>query len=122
MSLSAQAMWEYFQLLLNYKDSQIEEMKQLHPMEAKKALAESLTSLFFDNSIAKKEGEDETGGKDETEDAMVRAGLMANAVRFKTIDLDNVPEEYKEMVESDLKEQKKKEEELKKTLEEAPTR
>ena len=69
--------------------------------------------------IAKKEGEDETGGKDETEDAMVRAGLMANAVRFKTIDLDNVPEEYKEMVESDLKEQKKKEEELKKTLEEA---
>ena len=47
---------------------------------------------------------------------------MANAVRFKTIDLDNVPEEYKEMVESDLKEQKKKEEELKKTLEEAPTR
>ena len=72
--------------------------------------------------IAKKEGEDETGGKDETEDAMVRAGLMANAVRFKTIDLDNVPEEYKELVESDLKEQKKKEEELKKTLEEAPTR
>ena len=72
--------------------------------------------------IAKKEGPDETGGKDETEDAMVRAGLMANAVRFKTIDLDNVPEEYKELVESDLKEQKKKEEELKKTLEEAPTR
>jgi tyrosyl-tRNA synthetase len=33
-------------------------MKQLHPMEAKKALAESLTSLFFDNSIAKKEGEE----------------------------------------------------------------
>ena len=58
MSLSDQAMWEYFQLLLNYKDSQIEEMKQLHPMEAKKALAESLTSLFFDNSIAKKEGEE----------------------------------------------------------------
>ena len=29
---------------------------------------------------------------------MVRAGLMANAVRFKTIDLDNVPEEYKEML------------------------
>ena len=58
MSLSDQAMWEYFQLLLNYKDSQIEKMKQLHPMEAKKALAESLTSLFFDNSIAKKEGEE----------------------------------------------------------------
>ena len=53
---------------------------------------------------------------------MVRAGLMANAVRIKTIDLDNVPEEYKEMVESDLKEQKKKEEELKKTLEEALSR
>ena len=53
MSLSDEAMWEYFQLLLNYSDTQIEEMKQLHPMDAKKALAESLTSLFFEDSIQK---------------------------------------------------------------------
>ena len=58
MSLSDEAMWEYFQLLLNYSDVQIEEMKQLHPMDAKKALAESLTSLFFEDSIAKREREE----------------------------------------------------------------
>jgi len=58
MSLSDEAMWEYFQLLLNYSDTQIEEMKQRHPMDAKKALAESLTSLFFEDSIAKKEREE----------------------------------------------------------------
>jgi len=58
MSLSDEAMWEYFQLLLNYSDTQIEEMKQLHPMDAKKALAESLTSLFFEDSVAKKEREE----------------------------------------------------------------
>ena len=46
--------------------------------------------------------------KDETEDAMEERKSYANAVRFKTIDLDNVPEEYKEMYESDLKEQKEK--------------
>ena len=58
MSLSDEAMWEYFQLLLNYSDTQIEEMKQIHPMDAKKALAESLTSLFFEDSIAKREREE----------------------------------------------------------------
>ncbi len=58
MSLSDEAMWEYFQLLLNYSDAQIEEMKQRHPMDAKKALAESLTSLFFEDSIAKREREE----------------------------------------------------------------
>ena len=58
MSLSDEAMWEYFHLLLNYSETQIEEMKQLHPMDAKKALAEALTSLFFDDSIAKSEREE----------------------------------------------------------------
>ena len=58
MSLSDEAMWEYFHLLLNYSETQIEEMKQLHPMDAKKTLAESLASLFFDDSIAKREREE----------------------------------------------------------------
>lgn len=58
MSLSDEAMWEYFHLLLNYPGTQIEEMKQLHPMDAKKALAESLTSLFYEDSFAKKEREE----------------------------------------------------------------
>ena len=30
-------------------------MKKLHPMDAKKTLAESLTALFYDRKIAKKE-------------------------------------------------------------------
>lgn len=55
MSLSDDAMWEYFRLLLNFQDSQIEEMKKLHPMDAKKTLAESLTALFYDGKIARKE-------------------------------------------------------------------
>lgn len=58
MSLSDEAMWEYFQLLLNYPETQMEEMKQLHPMDAKKALAECLTSLFYEDSVAKKEKEE----------------------------------------------------------------
>ena len=55
MSLSDDAMWEYFRLLLNFQNTQIEEMKKLHPMDAKKTLAEALTALFYDGKIAKKE-------------------------------------------------------------------
>ena len=57
MSLSDDAMWDYFRLLLNFQDSQIEEMKELHPMDVKKTLAESLTSLFYNENLAKKERE-----------------------------------------------------------------
>lgn len=55
MSLSDDAMWEYFKLLLNYQEAQIKEMKEIHPMDAKKTLAESLTSLFYEEKVAKKE-------------------------------------------------------------------
>ena len=57
MSLSDDAMWEYYRLLLNFQESQIEEMKKMHPMDAKKMLAESLTSLFYGEDIGKKERE-----------------------------------------------------------------
>tara|TARA_E500000081_G_C6018302_1_gene298953 strand:- start:122 stop:826 length:705 start_codon:yes stop_codon:yes gene_type:complete len=58
MSVSDDAMWEYYKLLLNYDEGGLNELKKLHPMEAKKTLAESLTSLFFDSSVAKKEREE----------------------------------------------------------------
>ena len=55
MSLSDDAMWEYFKLLLNFNDNQLDDLKNLHPMDVKKTLAESLTSLFFDEFVGKKE-------------------------------------------------------------------
>jgi tyrosyl-tRNA synthetase len=55
MSLSDDAMWEYFKLLLNFNDNQLDDLKNLHPMDAKKTLAESLTSLFFDEFVGEKE-------------------------------------------------------------------
>ncbi|MDA7699536.1 tyrosine--tRNA ligase [Opitutales bacterium] len=55
MSLSDDAMWEYFKLLLNFNDNQLDDLKNLHPMDAKKTLAESLTSLFFDEFVGKNE-------------------------------------------------------------------
>jgi tyrosyl-tRNA synthetase len=58
MSLSDNAMWEYFKLLLNFNETQLDELKSLHPMDAKKTLAESLTSMFFDDLIGKKEKEE----------------------------------------------------------------
>ena len=54
MSLSDDAMWEYYRLLLNFQESQIEEMKKMHPMDAKKMLAESLTSLFMVKILEKR--------------------------------------------------------------------
>ncbi|MAK46015.1 MAG: tyrosine--tRNA ligase [Opitutae bacterium] len=58
MSLSDDSMWEYFKLLLNYQETKINEMKEIHPMDAKKTLAESLTSLFYEEKVAKKEREE----------------------------------------------------------------
>ena len=58
MSLSDDSMWEYFKLLLNYQETKINEMKEIHPMDAKKTLAESLTSLFYQEKVAKKEREE----------------------------------------------------------------
>jgi hypothetical protein len=50
------------------------------------------------------------GNKDETEDLMVRAGLMANAVSIKTMKIEDVPEDLRKYVQDDLDEKKKKEE------------
>ena len=55
MSISDDAMWDYFKLLLLESENCIEELKGGHPMEAKKRLATELTAIFFGNEIAQRE-------------------------------------------------------------------
>lgn len=44
MSISDELMWKYYYLLTNRPDKEIEELKNIHPMEAKKELAFEITS------------------------------------------------------------------------------
>lgn len=56
MSISDEVMWDYYNLLLESTDAQIERMKkEEHPMAAKKHLASSLTSLLYTMEVGKKE-------------------------------------------------------------------
>ena len=55
MSISDDAMWSYFRLLLLKSEDEIGELQALHPMESKKSLARELTALFFGDETAKKE-------------------------------------------------------------------
>ena len=55
MSISDDAMWSYFKLLLLKSEDEIGELQNLHPMESKKSLARELTALFFGDETAKKE-------------------------------------------------------------------
>jgi tyrosyl-tRNA synthetase len=55
MSIPDEAMGAYFKLLLEYSDGEIEALKNQHPMEAKKFLAQSLVARFFDPEIGAKE-------------------------------------------------------------------
>ena len=54
MSISDDAMWSYFRLLLLKSEDEICELQALHPMESKKSLARELTALFFGDETAKK--------------------------------------------------------------------
>ena len=55
MSISDDAMWSYFRLLLLKSEDEIGELQALHPMESKKETARELTALFFGDETAKKE-------------------------------------------------------------------
>ena len=55
MSISDDVMWSYFELLLLKTEDEMFELKNLHPMDAKKSLARELTALFFEDAIAQKE-------------------------------------------------------------------
>ena len=58
MSISDEAMPDYFRLLLGYENAVIDELRKVHPMEAKKRLAFELTSKFFNSKIANNEQEE----------------------------------------------------------------
>jgi hypothetical protein len=62
------------------------------------------------------------GNRDETEDMKVRAELMKNAVTMREMDLDDVPEAYKDYVKEDLAQEEKKRKETDKKFEDAPKR
>lgn len=55
MSISDDAMWSYFELLLLKSENAIKELKSLHPMQAKKNLASELTAIFYGDEIAEQE-------------------------------------------------------------------
>lgn len=55
MSLSDEVMWQYYQLLLNTSSLEIKQLKEQHPMEAKKTLAGKLVAQFYSQSIASAE-------------------------------------------------------------------
>ena len=57
MSISDDAMWEYFRLLLLEGEDGLERMKNDHPMVVKKELARKLTALFYGDELAEKEYE-----------------------------------------------------------------
>jgi len=52
MSVSDELMWKYFQLLSTKQEDELNELKNIHPMDAKKVLASELTALLHDNSSA----------------------------------------------------------------------
>lgn len=52
MSIADETMWIYFKLLLLYMDTQIEALRQQHPMEVKKILAKALVARFYGDEVA----------------------------------------------------------------------
>lgn len=57
MSIPDEAMWTYYRMLVQLDDAKIAERKQLHPMEAKKRLAVTLTAQFHSLETAAHERE-----------------------------------------------------------------
>ena len=57
MSINDDVMWDYYKLLLLESDEKIEELKGRHPMESKKQLASTLTSMFHGDEAGPRERE-----------------------------------------------------------------
>jgi tyrosyl-tRNA synthetase len=55
MSISDEVMWEYFRLLT---DDKLEEIKKMHPKEAKLHLAQKIVSFYYSEAAGKKEREE----------------------------------------------------------------
>jgi tyrosyl-tRNA synthetase len=58
MSISDEVMAVYYRLLLCQMEEEIVEMRQMHPMEAKKNLARQLVSRFYGEEVAEAESEE----------------------------------------------------------------
>lgn len=58
MSISDDLMWKWYVLLLGKSEKELADLKQVHPMEAKKTLAESLAARFQGSEAARKARED----------------------------------------------------------------
>lgn len=55
MSISDEAMWKYYKILLRYSDEEIEEIKnKIHPIENKKNLAYLILKRYWSNDDAEK--------------------------------------------------------------------
>jgi tyrosyl-tRNA synthetase len=52
MSISDDAMWTYFKLLLQKSEAEIDGLKNEHPMQCKKSLAVELVAKFYDKPTA----------------------------------------------------------------------
>ena len=57
MSISDEVMWDYYRLLLLMGKKELDALKNSHPMECKKQLAQELTSFFYGKGIAQKEAD-----------------------------------------------------------------
>ena len=54
MSISDEAMWEYYRLLLLESEEGLKQMKQAHPMVTKKELAKKTNRSFLKRTVLKK--------------------------------------------------------------------
>ncbi|MEX2382748.1 MAG: tyrosine--tRNA ligase [Opitutales bacterium] len=72
MSLGDEQMWDYYLLVLNTPPEEIEALKRLHPMEAKKGLAREITSRFHSPEDGRRELEqfEQVFSRKETPDDM----------------------------------------------------
>ena len=57
MSISDEVMWDYYRLLLLMGKKELDALKNSHPMECKKQLAQELTSFFYGKDKAQKEAD-----------------------------------------------------------------
>lgn len=84
MSIPDEAMWEYFRLLTDYN---LEEVKKLHPKEAKLMLADTIVSFYYSASAGKHE-------KEQFEKVFSQGEIPADLAVYKTdkkeIDLPEV--------------------------------
>lgn len=97
MSISDEAMWSYFKLLLLKSENEIGELQNLHPMESKKKLAGELTALFFGNKTSEKESASfsQVFSKGETPEEMKTFKLSELSLDTESQTLLNVMSETK---------------------------